>query len=118
MVFLSRASVRVTNANQGYTRRYYPAEVYILLLALLEENEGGKIMGYFSNGCEGLGYEEQYCSKCVHAPTEDTQCAVLEAHGLYNYDECNKKDSILHILIPRDEHGYNEQCKMFLKGVR
>lgn len=68
-------------------------------------------MGYFSNGCEGESYEAKYCRNCVH----DERCAVMLAHLLYNYDECNKKDSILHILIPRGKDGFNEQCKMFLK---
>lgn len=66
-------------------------------------------MGYFSNGCEGMDYEERYCRQCVH--TEG--CAVLELHMMYNYDECNKKDSMLHVLIPRDEKGFNQKCTMF-----
>ncbi len=69
-------------------------------------------MGYFSNGSEGLDYEEQYCLKCIHY-TDAQGCVILYAHTLYNYDECNKKESILHILIPRDAQGYNEQCRMF-----
>lgn len=63
-----------------------------------------------------MAYEEEYCSRCIHAPTETEDCPVLEAHRLYNYDECNKKDSILHILIPRDKQGYNEQCRMFVEA--
>ncbi|KKN60891.1 hypothetical protein LCGC14_0527620 [marine sediment metagenome] len=72
-------------------------------------------MGYFSNGEEGDRYDIEYCSKCVHAPDieKGKDCAVLEAHSIYNYDECNNPDSILHILIPRDGI-YNEQCRMFL----
>lgn len=68
-------------------------------------------MGYFSNGTEGEMYEAEYCAKCDHNANDD--CAVLLAHLIYNYDECNKKDSILHLLIPRDKDGYNEKCKMF-----
>ena len=65
-------------------------------------------MGYFSNGTEGEIYQEQFCERCIHG--ED--CAVLEAHMIYNYDDCNNKESILHILIPRDGI-HNKQCRMF-----
>jgi hypothetical protein len=73
-------------------------------------------MGYFSNGTEGDIYREQYCSRCVHDQNND--CAVLLAHLLYNYDDCNNDKSILHLLIPRrkDELG-NEQCKMFIEAM-
>ena len=69
-------------------------------------------MGYFSNGTEGEMYEEEYCSHCDHDANED--CAVLLAHLIHNYAECNKEDSILHMLIPRTGDGLgNEKCKMF-----
>lgn len=67
-------------------------------------------MGYFPNGTAGQMYEDQWCSKCIH---RDGPCVVMIAHDLHNYDQCNDKDSILHLLIPRDEKGFNEQCKMF-----
>jgi hypothetical protein len=72
-------------------------------------------MGYFSNGSEGDCYEAEFCSRCVHqnGPDGESGCAVMLAHLLRNYDECNNKESILHILIPRDKDGWNEQCKMF-----
>ena len=69
-------------------------------------------MGYFSNGTEGEMYEEEYCSKCIHERPGVETCAVLQAHLIYNYDECNKKDSILHMLIPRDGCE-NLKCKMY-----
>ena len=31
-------------------------------------------MGYFSNGTEGMMYEEEYCDKCWHGG--DNACAV------------------------------------------
>ena len=71
-------------------------------------------MGYFSNGEDHERYYEEFCSHCQHA-SEDNACAVEQAHWLFNYSECNNKESILHILIPRDEQGYNEQCLMFIK---
>ncbi|MCD1645219.1 hypothetical protein [Aurantimonas coralicida] len=68
-------------------------------------------MGYFSNGTEGMMYEEDFCSKCLHGDG----CPVWDAHMLKNYEECNKPDSILHMLIPRTEGGLgNGQCLMFI----
>lgn len=72
-------------------------------------------MGYFSNGSEGESYFETYCAKCVHeSETNDVGCPIWNLHLLHNYDDCNKKDSYLHVLIPRDVHGMNEQCAMFV----
>lgn len=68
-------------------------------------------MGYFSNGSEGMDYESQYCDKCQH---QDGPCTVWLAHMLHNYEECNKPDSILHLLIPQTEDKLgNKQCTMF-----
>jgi len=72
------------------------------------------MMGYFSNGTEGDCYERQYCNRCVHEDAEKG-CAVMLAHVLHNYEECNKEDSILHILIPRKADGFNDQCAMFME---
>jgi len=70
------------------------------------------MMGYFSNGTEGVDYQNNYCSRCVHDVNSD--CPIWLAHLIHNYDECNKDDSILHMLIPRSEDGLeNEQCKLF-----
>jgi hypothetical protein len=69
-------------------------------------------MGYFSNGSEGEWYEAKYCDKCHHNINGD--CPVMLAHLIHNYEECNNKHSILHLLIPRDENGYNMECKMFI----
>ena len=66
-------------------------------------------MGYFSNGTEGMIYEQYFCSRCIHGGN----CAVWDAHLLYNYRECNNKESILHLLIPRNDTE-NEQCRMFI----
>ena len=73
-------------------------------------------MGYFPNGTAGDSYEEMYCDRCIHqGPMDGPGCAVLEAHLLHNYVDCNNKNSILHILIPRDKAGNNEQCRMFVE---
>lgn len=71
------------------------------------------MMGYFPNGSTNSDYEERYCVRCVH-DREAKPCAVLEAHLLHNYAECNNKASILHILIPISENGLgNDECRMF-----
>ncbi len=70
-------------------------------------------MAYFPSGSAGADYEEQYCSRCIH-DGDERGCAVMLAHNFYNYDDCNKPESILHLLIPRSENGLgNEQCRMF-----
>ena len=77
-------------------------------------------MGYFANGTEGMVYEERYCNRCKHQPDYDEElgfqpeCSIMQAHSIYNYDDCNNVNSILHILIPRDNKGYNKQCTMFM----
>lgn len=70
-------------------------------------------MGYFANSTEGLVYEERYCWRCVHN-LDEYSCPVWEAHLLWNYDECNNKDSVLHKMIPRNGIT-NEQCIFFVK---
>lgn len=40
------------------------------------------------------------------------------AHLLHNYEECNNSNSILHILIPRDENGDNKKCLMFVASAK
>jgi len=66
-------------------------------------------MAYFSNGSEGMDYEEAWCSKCIH----QNGCAVWSAHMFHNYDEANKPEIILHMLIPIDKDGNNLGCTMF-----
>jgi hypothetical protein len=74
-------------------------------------------MGYFPNGTSGEIYYEEWCSRCLHNGEPDTLCPVWSAHLIRNYDECNNKDSILHMLIPRDGIG-NSKCRMFVdKGL-
>lgn len=68
-------------------------------------------MGYFSNGTEGLDYQERYCSRCIHDINKS--CPVWNAHLLFNDDECNNDKSVLHMLIPRNELS-NGQCEMFV----
>lgn len=68
-------------------------------------------MGYFSNGAEGMRYEETHCFKCRHI----NGCAVWEAQMIHNYDECNNDNSILDLLIPRSADKLsNDKCRMFV----
>ncbi len=69
------------------------------------------MMGYFPNGTSGMMYEEEYCNRCVH---QEKPCAVWNLHMNHNYEECNKKESYLHYLIPRDKDGFNKKCTMFI----
>ncbi len=73
------------------------------------------MMGYFSNGAEGLDYEEMFCSRCIHrvVKSSDMPCPVWDAHEEYNYEECNNKKSILHKMIPRTGNTGNDQCIFF-----
>lgn len=75
-------------------------------------------MAYFPNGTAGLDYEDRYCARCIHNNDPDRCCPILLLHALHNYDECNKDDSFLHVLIPRSESGIdNEQCSMFIPAT-
>lgn len=70
-------------------------------------------MGYFANSEDGAQYEQQWCDRCVHQMDESGGCAVMTAHLLRSYEECNKQDSLLNVLIPRNQDGENLMCRMF-----
>lgn len=73
-------------------------------------------MGYFSNGTEGELYYEHYCARCIHDDEENGKyCSIWSLHLLHNYKECNNKESMLHVLIPRNKGGFNEICTMFVE---
>jgi len=72
-------------------------------------------MGYFANATEGDIYEGMYCDHCVHN-LEEYGCPCLDAHMMWNYDECNNKDSILHKMIPRGEENGNLQCLFYKRS--
>lgn len=73
-------------------------------------------MGYFSNGTEGEDYFERYCARCIHDNYDkDIFCPIWNLHLLHSYDDCNKPDSYLHALIPRNkDDGSNLRCTMFV----
>lgn len=72
-------------------------------------------MGYFPNGDAGDFYQEQFCERCVHG--QGAMCPVWLLHLTHNRAECNKPNSFLHVLIPRDG-AHNEQCRMFVEARR
>lgn len=79
-------------------------------------------MGYFSNGTEGLSFEEHFCSNCAHMPKADDQCCpVWSAHLFFAYELCNQKKHpgkvILDMLIERDEKG-GQRCVMFIPQAK
>lgn len=73
-------------------------------------------MAYFSNGTEGMAYEDRHCAECVHGQDQEKGCPVMDAHYLYAYELCNSKEAgkvILDMLIPMDEHHYPKKCSLF-----
>jgi hypothetical protein len=80
-------------------------------------------MGYFSNGEEGMAYQDTYCMNCRnwqdHADDRGEGCPVWDLHYLWNYEATGKnkqtdKEMALSMFIPRDGI-WNSQCAMFLK---
>lgn len=84
-------------------------------------------MGYFSNGTEGMMYEEEYCYNCANYekkpyeqfPEEGGSCPIMDAHYAGNYDQHSKSKyskslrEVLDTLIPRRADGFNDICSMF-----
>lgn len=88
-------------------------------------------MAYFSNGTEGLMYNERYCERCqnwgrdaISEKTEVPGCPIWDAHMVYAYEECNSDSNAKHILdalIPmvdfraKDGVSYHiaGECSMF-----
>ncbi len=76
-------------------------------------------MGHFSNGSEGMAYQEKYCSRCVH-DDPDMGCEIWGAHILYCGELTNVPaiespgSAILDMLIPRTGTT-NKQCKLFFE---
>ena len=67
-------------------------------------------MAYFSNGTEGMSFQERQCLKCIHEPN----CTIWLLHLLHNYDQCGetpeakRTKEMLDTLIPR-----GKGCTMF-----
>lgn len=72
-------------------------------------------MGYFSNGTEGMDYQERYCSKCWH--DRDERCPIWMLHMTYPYKRDPETEVILNALIPLSKDGLNnEQCTQFVSS--
>lgn len=73
-------------------------------------------MGYFSNGSEGMDYQERYCLRCVNEEVLDGGCPVWDAHLLFNYRQHDDEEiaSVLDRFIPRDG-VVNKECTMFVE---
>ena len=76
-------------------------------------------MGYFSNGSEGMGYQEKYCSRCRnHKDLDDGRgvgCPVWDMHMIYNYEQIknDRLKQILESFIPTKDNDLSGQCLMF-----
>lgn len=66
-------------------------------------------MAQFSNGTEGMSYEETWCRRCVH----DGKCAIIAAHQIYRHK--GEVGEVLDMMIPVDDKGYNQECRLFLE---
>ena len=73
-------------------------------------------MGYFSNGTEGLFYQENFCFRCQNfrGEPELQGCPAWDAHLLFDLTE---NADLLDLFIPRDGI-HNKQCTMFLEEVK
>lgn len=70
-------------------------------------------MGYFANGSEGEGFQENFCDRCIHDnEKKGLYCPIWNLHLRDNYKECNNEQSYLHSLIRRD--GAINRCAMFI----
>lgn len=78
-------------------------------------------MGYFSNGTEGCGYQEQYCDRCEHdrkwREAEKDPCPVWGLHLMHNGEQ-GPIGQLLDELIPRDSGVGNGKCRMFVPVSR
>lgn len=79
-------------------------------------------MGYFSNGTEGMIFEDKNCLRCIHLGSPDGPgCPVMLASFIYNYDQMKegqeKLKGLLEILMPTDEDGFCRRCAMFAEAV-
>jgi hypothetical protein len=63
-------------------------------------------MAYFSNGTEGMCFDEQ-CSRCKYG---EQPCPIAFVQMNYNYDACNNRvaSAILNALVKN-----NGVCEMF-----
>jgi hypothetical protein len=76
-------------------------------------------MGYFSNGSEGMNYEEKYCEHCQNWRLRKGEmiagCPVWDLHYRFNTEQLEEKNvkEILETLIPK-AGVWNDTCAMYL----
>lgn len=79
-------------------------------------------MAKFSNGTEGMMYNEQFCEQCINweiDPETDTPgCPIWDVHLLFDYEDNSLHNSLLDFLIPQSEFNIKQElcfseCKMF-----
>lgn len=62
-------------------------------------------MGYFSNGTEGLAWQEKWCHNCVNfkdrGDGRGEGCPVFDLHYLYNYDQLERAKPPIYLHIRR-----------------
>jgi hypothetical protein len=83
-------------------------------------------MAYFSNGTEGLMYQERYCMRCQNWGRDrltdksgEPGCPIWDAHLLYAYEECNSESNakyILDALIPMVDHTAKDGLSYHMAG--
>lgn len=89
----------------------------------------GEAVGSFSNGTEGVGFEELWCERCIHyaEPDAKKQCAVWMLHLCFNSEQHESGmtkphsgtsmhgptlKSMLSALI-QEKRGGGQECLMF-----
>ena len=83
-------------------------------------------MAYFSNGTEGMIYNETYCVRCqnwgrdsLSKKTEVDGCPIWDAHMAFAYEECNSNSNakkILDALIPMVDHTASDGISYHIAG--
>lgn len=84
-------------------------------------------MGYFANGTEGMIFEENVCSGCVHGQDVDAPCPIWNLHNLWNYDQFpehektpegkaaaeTKREALDTFIVETGGEYSDQECKMF-----
>lgn len=74
-------------------------------------------MAYFSNGTEGMIWEQKWCSRCVHQdPSDGDGCPILTLHVVFNGDEGDVRTA-LDMLIPNGNRGPGK-CALFFEKAQ
>lgn len=67
-------------------------------------------MAYFSNGSEGMVFDEE----CAECPLFDKHCPIALAQSAYNYEACNNPIAreILNLLVKQEANRGYIGCQM------